>query len=241
MHPSCYPHWHGHNTGMDKILLVDDDQSLASLLQEYLQQEGFCCDIASDGELSLQALEQQTYSLVILDIMLPKISGIEVLKRIRQRFSQLPVIMLTARGDDIDRIVGLELGADDYLPKPCNPRELLARMRAILRRSQKPQSQASGPLKLEPQQMQASLFDQILDLTATEFKILQTLARDVGEMVDKNILSEAALGRPLGRYDRSVDVHVSNVRKKLIAAGANPNCILSQRGMGYQLVPFEDK
>lgn len=231
---------HGHNTDMDKILLIDDDLALSSLLLEYLQQEGFACHAAADGEAGLHALQQPGYALVILDIMLPKISGIEVLKRIRQQYTELPVVMLTARGDDIDRIVGLELGADDYLPKPCNPRELVARIRAILRRSQKPRETSSGPLRLDPQHMQARLYDKHLELTATEFKILQTLARDMGDMVDKNILSESALGRPLGRYDRSVDVHVSNVRKKLIAAGAQPNCIISQRGMGYQLVPFAD-
>lgn len=226
---------------MEKILLIDDDLALAGLLQEYLQQEGFNCQSAHDGEDGLARLQQQEFALIILDIMLPKISGIEVLKRIRQHDTDLPVVMLTARGDDIDRIVGLELGADDYLPKPCNPRELVARIRAILRRSHKPREHNTGPLKLDPQQMQARLYDKNLELTATEFKILQTLARDIGDMVDKNMLSETALGRPLGRYDRSVDVHVSNVRKKLIAAGAHANCIISQRGMGYQLVPFEEK
>lgn len=219
---------------MNNILLIDDDQDLSQLLKEYLEAEGYVCSTAFDGPSGLHLATQNSYDLVILDIMLPGMTGIEVLKQIRQQKESLPILMLTAKGDDVDRILGLELGADDYVPKPCNPRELLARIKAILRRSQtvKP---AQGALMIQSSRMEASYEGHTLRLTGAEFKTLESLHQALGKIVTKESLCEQALGRKLSRYDRSVDVHVSNLRKKLVAAGADPDIIVNQRGTGYLL------
>ena len=225
---------------MSKLLLVDDDQDLSELLCEYLNGEGLEVDTAFDGPAGLEKALNTPYDLIILDIMLPHLSGIEVLKSLRQQGITLPVLMLTAKGDDLDRILGLELGADDYVPKPCNPRELLARIKAILRRSQPVQSSphVGGDIHIDASRLEAKFKDTELTLTGAEFKVLHCLHQHLGTIVSKEALCLAALGRELTRYDRSIDVHVSNLRKKLTQAGAHSDLIANQRGNGYILKPL---
>jgi two-component system OmpR family response regulator len=207
---------------MGKVLLVDDDVELSSMLQEYVAREGFDVDMVHDGEAGVLAALSGTYSIVVLDVMMPNVGGIEALRRIRSQ-SRIPVLMLTARGDDVDRIVGLELGADDYVPKPCTPRELVARIRAILRRSNEAQTAVEsesgalivGPLVMWPQMRRAHWYGRELGLTSTEYNLLEVLARSAGRVVSKAELSEQGLGRPLARFDRSIDVHLSSIRHKL--------------------------
>ncbi len=222
-----------------KILLVDDDVELVGMLRIYLEQEGFEAKAVFDGENGVAEILSRRYDLAVLDVMMPGMSGIDVLREIR-RTSQIPVLMLTAKGDDVDRILGLELGADDYVPKPCTPRELAARIRAILRRSLGG-GDASGPvtagaLTLHPESRAALWHGQVLDLTSTEFSLLEILARNAGRVMDRNELSEAALGRPLARYDRSIDVHMSSLRQKLGTYQGGRSFIQTVRGRGYLLV-----
>lgn len=219
-----------------QLLLADDDVELCALLQEFFESEEFSVRLAHDG---LQALEQAQYpglDLVVLDVMMPKMNGLDVLRELRKN-SRVPVIMLTARGDDLDRILGLELGADDYVPKPCNPRELLARIRAVLRRVSGNVSQSvvqAGDLELN-QGNRTLLQDGVpVDLTSTEFSILLTLLQHRGEVVSKRDLYLSALGREPVAHDRSVDMHVSNLRRKLGATREGHNRIETIRGIGYQ-------
>ncbi len=219
---------------MSRILLADDDRALTALLAEYLQHEGFAVDIAYDGDTALSMLRSQRPDLLILDVMMPGKDGLETLREIRQQH-RLPVIMLSARGEPIDRVIGLELGADDYLSKPCVPRELLARVRAQLRRSA-PVTAGSvevGVLKLLPGERRAFAGDREISLTGAEFLLLLALAQRAGELVDKATLTRAALGRELERFDRSVDVHVSRLRHKLAEASDQAPRIDSVRGAGY--------
>lgn len=226
---------------MSKVLLVDDDVELASLLKEYIQQEGFEVDAVHDGESGVASALSGAYTIVVLDVMMPRLGGIEALRRIRAH-SGVPVLMLTAKGDDVDRIVGLELGADDYVPKPCTPRELVARLRAILRRTQERAAEgAAGPLSagelvMWPQMRRAQWKGLQLDLTSTEFNLLEVLARHAGRVVSKVELSEQGLGRPLARFDRSIDVHLSSIRHKLGARTDGSSWIETVRGQGYLLV-----
>jgi len=222
-----------------RILLVDDDVPLCELLQEYLEQENLEVDLVHRGDQVLAATESTHYDLVVLDVMLPGMTGTEVLKQIRAH-STLPILMLTARGDDIDRIIGLEMGADDYLPKPCNPRELLARIRAILRRAKGQDLTQRGKqtlqlddLELEPATRTLKAGGKPIELTSTEFTLLQILMHNAGQIVSKDRLSEDGLGRPLGRYDRSVDMHLSNIRRKLGPGADGDNRIETVRGVGY--------
>ena len=226
---------------MTRVLLVDDDVELAAMLREYLEQEGFEVDVAHDGECGVREALTGRYAIAVLDVMMPRLNGVEALRQIRAG-SRIPVLMLTAKGDDIDRIIGLELGADDYVPKPCSPRELVARLRAILRRVEDaaPGTQQGpivvGPLTLWPERRMAQWHEQALELTSTEYSLLEVLARQAGRVVSKHDLSELALRRPLARFDRSIDVHVSSIRHKL---GARPNgdsWIQTVRGQGYQFV-----
>lgn len=225
---------------MHSLLLIDDDIELSDMLGDYLRHEGYAITHAASAETGLQEALSGRHALVVLDVMLPGRSGIEVLSQIRQR-TALPVLMLTARGDDMDRIVGLELGADDYVPKPCQPRELAARIRAILRRTQPstPQQEALcvGALTLRPASRSASWEGRPLDLTSTEFNLLEHLARHAGQTVSKSVLSEAALGRPLTRYDRSIDVHLSSIRAKIGPMPDGRSCIQTVFRQGYQLIP----
>jgi two-component system OmpR family response regulator len=226
---------------MTRVLLVDDDVELASMLREYLEREGFETTAVHDGETGAREALSGRYAIVVLDVMLPRLSGVEALRRIRTR-SRVPVLMLTAKGDDVDRIVGLELGADDYVPKPCSPRELVARLRAILRRSEGgaalgPAGPLSvGALTLWPEKRWAEWDSRPLDLTSTEFNLLVLLARNAGRVVSKSELSEEGLGRPLTRFDRSIDVHVSSLRQKVGKLADGRSCIQTVRGVGYQLI-----
>lgn len=227
---------------MSKVLIIDDDVILSGLFQDYLEEEKFQVRTADTATEGLQLALQGEFDIVILDVMLPDMSGTEVLKLIRQQ-SHVPILMFTAKGDDVDRIMGLESGADDYVPKPCTPRELIARIKAILRRSEITRQQQqdetviqTGPLQLWPQQRKAIWFDTALELTSTEFSLLESLARNAGQIVSKNALSEAALGRPLARFDRSIDVHMSSIRHKLGQQQDGHSYIQTVRGKGYQLI-----
>jgi two-component system OmpR family response regulator/two-component system response regulator CpxR len=224
-----------------RILLVDDDVELADMLRDYLERDGFAVEAVPNGETGVVEALSGRFVLIVLDVMMPGIGGIEALRRIRAA-STVPVLMLTARGDDLDRIVGLELGADDYVPKPCLPRELAARLRAILRRSQQaaePAAQAPlvvGPLKLIPTQRLVEWEGVPVELTSTEFNLLEVLARNAGRPVSKADLSAQALGRPLARFDRSIDVHLSSIRHKLGPLPGGRSCIQTVYRQGYQLI-----
>lgn len=223
-----------------RVLLIDDDAELGSMLTEYLGAEGFSTMVVSNGEDGVEAAMSGDHDVVILDVMLPQLNGVEALRRIRQT-SGIPVIMLTAKGDHVDRIVGLEMGADDYVPKPCYPRELVARLRAVLRRTEgsatpgRAQVLVLGGLRLVSAQRRAQWGDEPLDLTATEFNLLEALMRGSDRVLSKDELSEKALGRPREPYDRSVDVHVSNLRQKLFALAGEAVEIETVRGVGYRL------
>lgn len=223
-----------------RILLVDDDVELVELLRDYLEREGFAVTAAHDGIAGAALALSGEHELVVLDVMMPGIDGIATLGLIRSG-SSLPVIMLTARGDDLDRIAGLELGADDYVPKPCSPRELAARIRAILKRSSgqvaaMPSVIVSGSLTVWSAQRRAERDGKALELTSTEFNLVEVLARNAGRPVSKAELSEEALGRALTRFDRSIDVHMSSIRQKLGNLADGRSCIQTVIRKGYQLV-----
>lgn len=230
------------DTAPIRILLVDDDVELSAMLGDYLAREGFDASAVADGESGIREALSGAYALAVVDVMMPGMSGTEVLRRIRLH-SRMPVMMLTARGEDVDRIVGLEMGADDYVPKPCTPRELVARIRAILRRVQEPAGNGAedggdivvGPLTVHPGRRSAELRGRPMSLTSTEFSLLEVLARHAGQVVSKQELSEQALCRPLVRYDRSIDVHMSSIRQKLGHRGDGQSWIQTVRGQGYQL------
>lgn len=231
---------------MKHILIVDDDTELCELLQEFFSAEKLCSECAHDGNSALEKIKSGEFDLVILDIMLPEINGLDVLKEVR-RFSKIPVIMLTAKGDEIDRILGLELGADDYLPKPFSPRELVARIRAVFRRLEITASTEKENHKVElngvaldSSTKTASKNGQTLTLTEVEFSILEQLMRSAGTVVERQDLAFKVLGRRLTYEDRSLDVHMSNLRKKL---GNNQNgseIIKTIRGIGYLYVRPEE-
>lgn len=230
---------------MARILLADDDIELSEMLGDYLRAEGFEVDTAADGEAALRMAQAQHYDLLVLDVMMPRLNGFDVLRELRPR-SQLPVLVLTARGDDVDSIVGLELGADDYLPKPANPRVLVARIRAILRRTdtQPDADAANGPaghlvlddVAIDSGARTVHCQDRAVPMTSTEFSVLEALARQAGHVVSKSMLSERALGRKLGRYDRSLDMHVSSLRRKLGLRRDGQERIKTVRGVGYLYV-----
>lgn len=221
--------------------MVDDDIEFLAMLKDYLEQEGFEVAVAHNGETGVEAALSAWYDIVVLDVMMPRLSGVEALKRIR-RESNLPVLMLTAKGEDMDRILGLELGADDYVPKPCMPRELTARLRAILRRTQgkahstSPSAISVGQLRIFPAQRRTEWAGQSVDLTSTEYNLLEILARHAGKPVSKKDLSEQGLSRPLARFDRSIDVHLSSIRHKLGNLTDGRSCIQTVYRLGYQLI-----
>ncbi|MBZ2168620.1 response regulator transcription factor [Marinobacter sp. F4216] len=220
----------------NRVLLVEDDEELRSLLARYLSNQGFTVREAANGNDGLALARGQNCDLVVLDIMLPDINGLEVLRELRAD-THLPVVLLTARGDETDRIVGFEVGADDYIPKPCNPRELVARLQALLRRvawDQRAEVNAAriyGDLKVEPEHRRILQNDQPLDLTATEYEVLQVLLSHAGSVVRKPDLMQWALGRRLEAYDRTLDMHISNLRRKLGPDGQER--IETVRGLGY--------
>ena len=226
---------------MTSVLLIDDDVELLGMLQDYLAHDGFSVHAEHDGQAGLMAALSGQYDIAVLDVMMPGRSGIETLRLLRQQ-SQLPVLMLTAKGDDTDRILGLELGADDYVPKPCTPRELSARIRAILRRAQ---TQASdepgnvlvyGPLELWPGQRRVTWAGELVRLTGTEFNLLAVLMLNPGKTVSKNELSEKALGRPMAKFDRNIDVHMSSLRHKLGTLPDGRSCIHTVHRQGFLLM-----
>lgn len=228
---------------MARVLLVDDDVELTDLLAQYLEREGFDVTAVHDGKSGARAAVSGACDIVVLDVMMPGVGGVEALRRIRQQ-SLVPVLMLTARGDDVDRVVGLELGADDYVPKPCTPRELVARLRAILRRTQAPAASpgarseplCAGPLCMWPERRSAEWQGRELALTSAEFNLLEVLARHAGRVVSKAELSEQGLGRPLVRFDRSIDVHLSSIRHKLGRRPDGQPWIRTVRAVGYQFI-----
>jgi two-component system response regulator CpxR len=228
-----------------RLLVIDDDVDLANMLSEYLTPEGMELTTASSGSQGLNLARSQEFDLIILDVMLPGLSGFNVLKQFRESGGKTPVLMLTARGDDVDRIVGLEMGADDYLPKPFNPRELLARVKAVLRRTAEGDEDAPvtlqvGELQADMRRREARLGDEPLNLTNAEFVILAALMREPGEVVSRAALTRAALGRQLLPEDRSLDTHISNLRRKLNSLENSRSSIRSIRGSGYLLVPNQD-
>lgn len=223
-----------------KILLVDDDTVLTGLLAEYLETEG--CEIvqAHNGADAVKTAHEEKFDIVVLDIMMPKLNGIEALKQIRAS-SAIPVIMLTARGDDLDRILGLELGADDYLPKPCNPRELYARIKAVLRRTAPDptiphKSIRLGDIQLNPGNRNVTIDQRIVTLTQTEFDLLWLLLSTPDQVITKSEISTMVLDKPLSQWDRSIDVHISNMRKKLGKHTDGNERIKTLRGIGYLYV-----
>lgn len=227
---------------MTRILLADDDEALCGLLSDYLQLDNYVCDSLHRGDAVLPRLQNQDYDLLVLDIMLPGLQGLDVLRQMRSSRLNIPIIMLTARGDDMDRILGLELGADDYLSKPCNPRELSARIKAVLRRALPPVSALNpgrfsfGVFLLDGATRTLRAGDKDIKLTAREFDLLHTLVRKAGEVLTKDVLSEQVLKRPLEAFDRSLDMHVSHLRKKL-SSHSNTEHIVTVRGIGYCFYP----
>jgi DNA-binding response OmpR family regulator len=224
---------------MNSLLIVDDDVELCALLVERLAEDGFDLSAVHNGIDGLERASNGSYSLVILDVMLPRMGGIDVLKELRAR-SSVPVLMLTARGDDIDRIIGLEVGADDYLPKPFNPRELVARIKAILRRMDERRTGlekfTAGDILVDTTLREAYVANRSLQLTTIEFALLEVLVRNPGQALSREYLTDIALGRRLGAFDRTIDVHISNLRRKL-DEHRGVQRIKTIRGSGYLLAP----
>ncbi|MFC3109582.1 response regulator [Undibacterium arcticum] len=225
-----------------KVLLVDDDSELSLMLKDYLHLEGFDVVAVQDGKTGVTEALSGKYRIVVLDVMMPRLNGLETLRCIRTE-SQIPVLMLTAKGDDMDRIAGLELGADDYVAKPCTPRELTARIRAILRRTQSstPEPALDAPLVVDlltlwPERRQVEWEGRPVELTSTEFSLLEVLVRNAGRPVSKNELSEQGLGRSLTPYDRNIDVHLSSLRRKLGRLEDGRSCLQTVFRFGYQFI-----
>ena len=224
-----------------RVLLVDDDRELCQMLTEYLAAEHFVVKSVHDGGDALAELKLHSFEILILDVMLPSVGGFDVLRALGASH-ETPILMLTARGEDVDRIVGLELGADDYLSKPFNPRELVARIRAILRRVSSratrggvPDELKLGPILLNTGTHQVRVADQLVPVTGAELRVLELLMRSAGQVISRDALTEQALGRKLVPYDRSIDTHISNLRRKLdLEVGKNPE-IKNVRGSGYTL------
>lgn len=222
---------------MNKVLIIDDDEELCDLVSEYLSAEGFETEAVHEGDAGLERAKNGNYDLAILDVMLPKMNGFDVLRNLRAQ-SKLPVLMLTARGDDMERIVGLEIGADDYLPKPFNPRELVARLRAILRRVEGgddalPEKVVVDDVELAATARTVMIGGEAVTLTSVEFDLLAALLHKAGKAVRKEDLSESVLERKLSPYDRSLDMHISNLRKKLGPRADGSERIKTIRSVGY--------
>jgi len=224
-----------------RILMIDDDQELSSLFCEYLEAEGgFVFTARHDGQDGVAAALSESFDVIVCDVTMPKMNGFDVLRAIRQ-VKNTPVIMLTARGDDLDRILGLEFGADDYVPKPCNLRELVARIRAIMRRTHPATEQSDaivrvGDVRIEPGAQSVFCNEETINVTGAEFGVLEILLEHAGEVVDKNAISQHALGRRIMPYDRSVDAHVGHLRKKLGPLPNGMQRIKTVRGRGYLYV-----
>jgi len=229
---------------MTRLLMIDDDEKLVALMREYLESHGFEVAAAHDGNDGVAAALSSEPALVILDLMLPGMSGLDVCRRVRQS-SRVPILMLTAKGDETDRIVGLEMGADDYLPKPFNPRELLARIRAILRRSDAGEAGEAaavlhvGPLVVDIGTREVTVRGAQVDLTTAEFDILHALASSAGCVLSRDQLLQKVHGENWAAYDRSVDVHISRIRQKIEEDPKRPALLKTVRGVGYQLARVE--
>jgi DNA-binding response OmpR family regulator len=224
-----------------RVLLIDDDVRLVEMLGDYLRSRGYHVDACGDGEAGLSAQARADYDAVVLDVMLPGIDGLEVCRRLRAR-CQVPILMLTARGDDLDRIVGLELGADDYLPKPFNPRELLARLAAILRRTRGDAGQAGavlrvGPLEIDRASREVRVRGQRRELTGRQFDLLLLLAERAGRVQTREQLMDALKGEEWDSVDRSIDVHISRIRQLIEDDARHPRLVQTVRGAGYVLTP----
>ncbi|MEZ9700785.1 response regulator [Vibrio sp. 10N.261.46.E12] len=226
---------------MANILLIDDDTELTSLLKDILSFEGFTVSEANDGYAGLEAINDEI-DLILLDVMMPRLNGMETLKKLRENW-ETPVLMLTAKGEEIDRVIGLELGADDYLPKPFSDRELLARIRAILRRTQTTAAPKTTSDKVQyqdievfPGKQEAYCNGQLIDLTTTEFALLSHLIQNPGQVITKEALSLDVLGKRLAAFDRAIDMHISNLRKKIPERSDGKARIKTLRGRGYLLV-----
>jgi two-component system, OmpR family, response regulator CpxR len=234
---------------VDRVLVIDDDGELCGLVAEYLAPEGFSVESVVDGIRGLERALSGEHLLVVLDVMLPGLNGFEVLRRIRAK-SRIPVLLLTARGEDVDRIVGLEIGADDYLPKPFNPRELVARIRAILRRARGGEKGGTpapsevlrvGDVELDSGTRIVLLNGRPVDLTSVEFGLLQVLLREAGQVVPRERLTDMVLSRKFSPFDRSIDMHVSKIRKKLGDSDSNTDHIKTVRGVGYIFARPQEK
>jgi two-component system phosphate regulon response regulator OmpR len=221
----------------ERILLIDDDEKLTAMLAEYLEKHGFRAQSSASPRAALRLVERQPPDLVILDVMMPEMDGLEVCREIR-RTSQVPILMLTARGDEADRIVGLELGADDYLAKPFNPRELVARVRSILRRVGPRASSAqrllvTGPLAIDPERREVRLRGERVELTSTEFDVLFVLAQSPGRVLSREVLMSRARGARFEAFERTIDVHISHIRQKIEDDPKNPRLVKTVWGEGY--------
>jgi len=224
-----------------RVLLIDDDARLVEMLGDYLRSRGYLVDVSGDGESGLLAQGRADYNAIILDVMLPGIDGLEVCRRVRAR-SQVPILMLTARGDDMDRIIGLEIGADDYLPKPFNPRELLARLAAILRRSRGTAGEPEailrfGPLHIDRAAREVRVRGQRRELTGRQFELLLLLAERAGRVQSREQLMDALKGEAWDSVDRSIDVHISRIRQLIEDDARHPRFVQTVRGAGYVLTP----
>jgi len=223
-----------------RILVVDDEPKVLSIVRSYLIKEGFQAFEAQDGKRALEMFRRDKPDLIVLDIMLPELDGMEVLREVR-RTSQVPVIMLTARAEDADKLVGLELGADDYVVKPFSPRELTARVKAVLRRAQKPAEVSGKPIcigemTIDPERFEVTCHGHPVSLTATEFRILLALAQSAGRVLSRQQLLERAMDMAYEGYDRTIDTHIKNIRHKLTAASGGKGCnIITVQGVGYKL------
>jgi len=233
-----------------QILMIEDDARLAQMVSEYLTKSGFGVAHAADGQAGLEQLQQHAPDLVILDLMLPDIDGLEVCRRIRSlpgALAKVSILMLTAKGDPMDRIIGLEIGADDYLPKPFEPRELLARIRAVLRRRGDNTSEAAaatmmrfGTLEIDRNARTVTVGGALADLTSYQFDLLVAMAERAGRVLTRDQIMEAVRGRELEAFDRSIDVHMGRIRAAIEADAKNPKRILTVRGVGYVFAKQQD-
>jgi DNA-binding response OmpR family regulator len=223
---------------MKTILVVEDEMKIARLVRDYLEHAGFEVVVVGDGEAAIASARGRTPDLIVLDLGLPGIDGLDVARELRSR-SRVPIVMLTARGDETDRIVGLELGADDYVIKPFSPRELVARVRAVLRRSGGPSEPGDAPVRvgdieIDPSRMRATVAGRVVDLTATELQLLATLAREPGRVFTRGQLLDAIHGVAFESYERAIDAHVKNIRKKIEPEPSRPRYLLTVHGVGYR-------
>jgi DNA-binding response OmpR family regulator len=223
---------------MSLVLIVEDELSIARIVRDYLEHEGFQVEHAADGEAGLSAVRRVNPDLIVLDLRLPKRDGLDVAREVR-RFSEVPIVMVTARGEEADRVAGLELGADDYIVKPFSPRELVARIRAVLRRTDAhraaPEIREVGDLRIDIDKMRTTAGDRTVDLTPTEFQLLTAMMRQPGRVFTRAQLLDALHGVAFESYERAIDAHIKNMRKKLEVSPAQPRYILTVHGVGYRL------